>query len=261
MLDASLTTGTNLRRLTMDPDGPLADAGSAWLEKDVQTPTRYYAIMAALAGGETDWASVRRGVPDVTGSGQLAPYITRLLSLGLVEARRSLDASARSRSTRYSIVDPFLAFWFRVILPYRIGGPESESDYYARVVRPALGAQMRSVFPALCRQHMRFDAIETLGLNAREDGSLWGSGYDLPVAGLLTSGGAFYGACGWSFDDRTHSPVAQIEAAMRESRYGFGRERRVRLVFTAQTAPGWLRREVARNRDALIIDAPALLGD
>lgn len=261
MLDPSLTTGTNLRRLTMDPDGPLSDVGGAWLEKDVQTPTRYYAVMAALAPRETDWATVRKGVPDVTGSGQLAPYIARLLSLGLVTARKSLDAPPGSRSTRYAIADPFLAFWFRAIMPYRVGDRESESDYYARVVRPALAAQMRSVFPLMCRQHMRFDAIETLGVNAREDGSLWGQDYDLPVAGLLTSGGAFYGACGWSFDDRSRSPVARIESAMRESRYGFGRERRVRLVFTAQVAPGWLRREVARNRDALLIDASALLGD
>ena len=107
---------------------------------------------------------------------------------------------------------------------------------------------------------MRFDAIETLGANARESGSLWGATYELPLAGLLTSGAAFYGTCAWSLEDPTDAPVQRIEAAMRETRYGFGRERRVRLVFTAHSAPIWLRREVARNRDALIIDADALLG-
>lgn len=259
-LDPSRTTGTNLRRLVLDRDGSLADAGERWLERDLQTPSRYYAIMRALSFGETDWSTIRDGIPDLTGSGQLAPYIARLVSLGLIVARKSLDASPRSRSTRYSIADPFLAFWFRAVLPHRVGRPEPEADYYALRIRPALDGQTRSVFPALCRQHMRFDAIETLGANARESGSLWGASYELPLAGLLTSGAAFYGACGWSFEDRRDSPVARIEAAMRETRYGFGRERRIRLVFTAHSAPVWLRREVARNRDALIIDADALLG-
>lgn len=260
-LDSSRTTGTNLRRLVLDRDGPLADAGGLWLERELQTPSRYYAVMRSLSFGETDWSSIRNGVPDVTGSGQLAPYIARLLSLGLIVARRSLDAPPRSRSTRYSIADPFLAFWFRAVLPHRVDEGTSGADYYAHRIRPALAGQMKSVFPAICRQHMRFDAIETLGANARESGSLWGANYDIPLAGLLTSGAAFYGACGWSFEERADSPVGHLESAIRETRYGFGRERRVRLVFTAHSPPVWLRREVARHRDALIIDAAALLGD
>jgi hypothetical protein len=108
---------------------------------------------------------------------------------------------------------------------------------------------------------MRFDAIETLGANAREGGSLWGPDYDIPIAGLLTSGAAYYGTCSWSYEDHAASPVAGVEQGMRESRYGFGRERRVRLVFTGRDAPLPLRREVARNPDALLIDAAALLGD
>jgi hypothetical protein len=259
-IDRGVTTGTNLRRLILHPSGSLSEAGADFLERDLQTPPRYNAIMLALSRGETDWGGVHAGVPDLSRSGQVAPYIARLAQLGLVVGRRSLDASAASRSTRYAIADPFLAFWFRFVLPYRHGLRESESDYHARVIRPGMADHLQRIFPAVCRQHMRFDAIETMGANARENGSLWGTDYDLPIAGLLTSGAAYYGTCAWSYDERSAAPIAEIEHGMRESRYGFGRERRVRLVFTGLPAPRSLRREVARNREALLIDADALLG-
>lgn len=263
-LDADLTVGTNVRRLLLSPDGPLADAGGIWLERDVQTPARYYAIMRTVARGEADWAAVHDGVSDLTRSGQVAPYLKRLAELGLVEPRRSVDASPRGRARRYAVTDPFLAFWFRFVLPSRLDlrsgedGEEGEGDEYARVIRPAIDDHMRAVFPMVCRQHMIFDAIETLGVTAREGGSLWGPGYDLPVAGILANGAAYFGACRWS--DEGSSPVDLIEAGIRETRYGFGRERRLRLVFTGRPPPVELRRRVVRHQDAHLIDAEALMG-
>jgi hypothetical protein len=260
-LDRDRTVGTNVRHLVLNPDGGLTDVGARWLERDVQTPARYHAVLAALAPGETDWASVHAGVLDLGRSGQVAPYLARLAELGLVGARRSLDAHPDSRSTRYAIADPFLAFWYRFVPPTRYGEEaDSEGASYGRVVRPALDHHLRSVFPALCRQHMRYDALETLGANAREGGSLWGAEYDVPVAGLLTSGAAYYGACAWEPDDAVESPLARIERSMRKTRYGFGRERRRRLVFTGRPASQNLRREIARHRDAVLLDATALVG-
>lgn len=279
MLDNSVTVGTNVRRLLLNPDGPLAQAGSAWLERDVQAPARYYAIMRTLARGEADWGAVHAGVSDLTRSGQVAPYLKRLGELGLVDARRSIDASPGSRSTRYAITDPLLAFWFRFVLPYRIGPigtpasaprkpdgagsgrpPDGLREYYARAIRPRIDEHMETVLPIVCRQHLTSDSIETLGAVSREGGSLWGTGYDIPVAGMLTSGAAYYGDCRWTHGEERPSPLQTIEHGMRETRYGFGRERRLRLVFVGRPAPAALRRAVARTQDAELIDAEVLAG-
>jgi uncharacterized protein len=261
MLDPTVTVGTNVRRVILHPSSPLADAGASWLERDVQTPARYFAIMSALASGESDWAAVHDGIPDLTKSGQVAPYLNRLAELGLVSARRPLDAKPGSRSTRYGITDPFLAFWFRFVLPFRYApGVESESEYYTRLVRPELEAHVNSVFPSICRQHMTYDAIETMGASARESGSLWGAGVDLPVAGILTSGAAYYGSCQWAPPTRTDAPLDRLERNMRETRYGFGRQRRIRIIFSGTSAPRWLQRDVARHSDAQLINASALVG-
>ena len=261
-LDRDVTVGTNVRRLVLNPEGVLADASATWLERDVQAPARYNAIMSALALGETDWSSVHAGVPDLTRSGQVAPYLTRLSTLGLVTTRRSLDADPKGRSTRYALSDPFLTFWYRFVPPLRFSGDkEPESVSYARTVRPSLENHLRSVFPIMCRQHMRHDAIETLGTNARESGSLWSPDHEIPVAGLLASGAAYYGVCSWAPERRADSPLTRIARAMKNTRYGFGRERRLRIVFTGRPAPLWLRREIARDQDAVLIDAAALVGD
>lgn len=265
-LDTSVTLGTNVRRLLLEPEAPLADPGGRWLELDLQSPARYYAIMRTLARGEADWATIHDGVPDLTRSGQVAPYLKRLEELGLVESRRSLDASPRGRARRYGLTDPFLAFSFRFVLPHRWEDPglgpvdgSADADPWSSRIRPALDDHAQGMFPLVCRQHMEHDAIETLGHHARESGSLWGPGYDLPVAGILTSGAPYYGVCRWIVAEGDE-PFTAVDASVRETRYGFGRERRMRLVFTGRTTPAAVRREAARRRDGEVIDAEALLG-
>ena len=262
-VDASLGVDTNVRRLLLAPEGALADAGARWLEVDLQAPSRYYAILSALSFGEADWATVHDGVPDLTRSGQVGPYLKRLEELGLVEARRSLDASPGGRDRRYAITDPFLAFWFRFLLPRGVhveDAPEGAGgDRWTRRIRPRVEGHLGTTFPRICRQHMEYDAIETLGYAARESGSLWGSDHDLPVAGILTSGTPYYGLARWARrDDET--PFHTIDRAMRETRYGFGRQLRLRLLFTPRPVSTAVRRQAARRDDAEIIDAEALLG-
>ena len=265
-LDTSVNVGTNVRRLMLSDEGPLASAPLAWLEGEVQTPTRYLAILRALADGPADWATIHAGVPDLTRGGQVAPYLKRLGELGMLETRTPLDAHSRSRTTRYSLTDPFLAFWLRFVLPWRMGEqrhtyPVPMREHYADAIRPKISPYLESVMPRVAQQHMQHDAIETLGTNARECGSLWGQQYDLPVAGILASGAAFYGKCFWRSPASEEDPLAALDSEIRETRYGFGRERRLRLCFTGRTAPTWLRRQVARRSDAELIDAGALLGE
>lgn len=262
LLDRQARLETNIRRLFLEAGAPLADRGLDVLERDVQVPARYVAVLAALATGEVDWGAVHRGVPDLTTSGQVAPYLRRLEELGLVEIRRSLDAGQGSRNRRYRVVDPLVAFWFRFVLPFRHTHPEPDVDsWIAGVVRPSLDGQAASVFPEICRQHMALDAMEWAGANAREIGSLWGSGYDVDVAGILTSGAAFYGRPIWGSAPAGVRDLEELDAMVGETRYGFGRERRLRIVFSTGGFAAGLARWAARRDDVALVDGAALVGD
>lgn len=260
-VDPAASLGTNVRRLILARDGALADAPLTLLERLFQTPARYAAVLAALAPGEADWGTVHAGVPDLSASGQAAPYLKRLEEVGLVEVRRSLDASPRTRSRRYRIRDPFLAFWFRFVLPHRHRFADATADaLWAEVVRPQLDRHVASIFPAACRDFMAHDAIEVLGANARECGSLWGSGYDIPVAGVLGTGAPFYGLTVAGEEVNEGSLLPGLDAEIRETRYGFGRERRLRLLFLTGEAPPALLRESARRHDSTVLSLEVLAG-
>lgn len=261
LLDPCATLNANLRCLVLGRDAPLRDAPLTLLERYFQRPARYAAILAALAGGEGDWGVVQAGVPDLTSSGQAGPYLKRLEEVGLVEARRSLDASRGSRNRRYRVIDPFVAFWFRFILPQREALAAQGGDAAcAEVVRTGLDAHVTKVFPEVCRSFMALDAMEVLGANARECGSLWGPGYDIPVAGVLGTGVPFYGQVVGETQGEGASALAALDAEVRETRYGFGRERRLRVLFLAGGVPLALLREVARREDVVLVGLDALAG-
>ncbi len=255
------TLASNLGRLVLERDAPLRDAPLTLLERCFQRPTRYAAILAALARGEGDWAAVQAGVGDLTASGQAGPYLKRLEEVGLVEARRSLDAGPGSRSRRYRIVDPFVAAWFRFVLPHRegLGGGGGEAACVHHL-RGGLEAHVASILPEVCRSFMVLDAMEELGANARECGSLWGPGYDLPVAGVLGTGAPFYGQVVPEGPGGASSVLAALDAQIRETRYGFGRERRLRLLFVRGKASAPLLRAVARRDDAVVVGLEAVAG-
>ena len=259
-VDRDVTLETNIRKLFLDPDAPFADIPAAWLERDLQTPSRYNAILARVAHGECDWGDIHRAVPDLTSSGQLAPYVRRLEGLGLVSVRRSLDAGPDSRSQRYTLADPLLAFWYRFVLSTPYGMHPDSPDRRLRWIKETIDDHLATTFPLICRQHMAHDAIETLGANARELGSLWGPGYDLPVAGILTSGAAFYGSCSWRPPARGDDPLGALDREARQTRYGFGRQHRLRLYFTSSDAPRWLERAAARLEQCLLLGPGALVG-
>jgi len=253
-LDPDLGLGANLRRWMLRPEAPGAELGVAVLRGDVQAEARYVAVLAALAPGEGGWKAIHAGVPGMAYGGQLAPYVKRLEELGLVEARRSLDARPASRSRRYRITDPALAFWYRFILPHRTELLRGRGrDILSHSIRPGLAAHTATVFPEVCRHFMRRGAEARLGAAARQAGSLWGSDYDIPVAGVLRTGAAYYGQALWREEPADIGVLDALDEQVRNTRYGFGKERRMRLVFSRAGYTQELARAAARRDDVTLI--------
>jgi hypothetical protein len=259
-LDPSVGLGANVRHIVLDPDAPLLRAGTDMLRRLVQSPARYASILTALARGRREWGDIARAVPDFGSSGQLAPYLGRLDELRLIETRRSLDAREGSRSRRYHATDPFVSFWFRFVLPNLTELERGHAaDVWTRRVRPFLDDHVRLQLGELARAYVARYA-ERLPGTAREVGALWGPGYDLDVAATLVGGAVCYGAWSWE-----HSPVGEqalgpIERALRESRYGFGRESRLEVVFHAGGVGEDLVRRAAREDQIRLVGLEELLG-
>lgn len=260
-LDPSASIGSNVLRFLLAPQAPLDDVVRTWLERDVQNPTRYYTILSALATGEKTWGQIRTHFPEPTTSGQIAPYLQRLAELGLIRARTSLDARPGSRGRRYEAADPFLMAWFRFAFPLqhtlRPGRPR---ELFTRHVRPFWDDHASTVLPRIGRSFMEHDAIEVFGANARESGSIWGEQSEIPVAGVLASGAAYYGHTHWGRYPSGDQPLDVLDAHVRETRFAYGRERRLRLLITGHVLPRAVERALVRRLDAFAVSPDHLVG-
>ncbi|MGD2071053.1 MAG: hypothetical protein PVI57_20460, partial [Gemmatimonadota bacterium] len=260
-LDPGVGLATNVERLLFAPGAPLLEAGLRALEGDVQSLPRYASLLGALAAGRTDWGGLRAACPDFETGSQMAPYVGRLESLGLVDVRRSLDAGERSRNRRYEPADPFLAFWYRFVLPV-LGQVTllAPPDPWERWISPGLDGHVARVFPRACREWLVRHGDEALPERARLAGGLWGPGYDLPVAGTLRNGAIVYGACRWRGDPVDADAFSDVGRQLRETRYGFGREGRLRVVFSATGFTTGARRAVGRDPLAYGVGIETIVG-
>ncbi len=249
-IDPNQRLDRNVTALVLDPAGPLFSSPLRHLRARFRNATRYGAIVQALARGARSWKALGEHVSELPGPGPLAPYVKRLEALDIVRVERSLDASARSRKSRYRLTDPFDAFWWSHVLPLRArlaAGDLEPARAWSDHVAPRLDEHVARVFPLLCRQFLESYGLSPTGSTTREVGALWGDGYDLPVAGTLTGGAVVYGACHWHGRRPSESWLDRLEEHVRATRYGFGREARLRLLFTREPPTERLRLTLLRS--------------
>lgn len=247
-----------VRRVLL-PEGDLFDAPLRRLEATFQKPGRYAAILRALSGGALDWASLLEGAGGIESGGQLSPYLHRLEEEGLLRVESPLDTREGSRGKRYALVDPFVAFWFRAVLPRRSRIRRSTArDLWQREIRPGLSTHFQNQMEEVARRWLRSHAAELFGVEARESGALWGEGAEFPVAGLLTNGQVCYGLVDW--EAGTEDPVHRILPLLQRTRYGIGREARIPIFFRAEEGGEAFRRMTARDPLARVVDLHRLMG-
>jgi hypothetical protein len=257
-IDHSAGLRRNIQRLVVDPDGPLHEGPLHDLHASLTKPERYLAVLAALASGAQEWGEVRGQVPELAPGSTLAPYMNTLEEKGWVVASRSLDARPETRKRRYRLRDPFVGFWLRAVAPnlglIRLNGP---AQAWKNQISSAADGWVQAALPSVIQARLHDEVAPVLQVAARESGGLWGEGYDLPVAGTLTSGNAFYGMIVWGREARL-SDLEQLELQLRNTRYGFTRETRVRVLFLDRPAPQALVRRAARSDDVELVELSLL---
>jgi len=266
LVDPSRSLGRNVRSLVLAPDAPMATAALERVRAGVQRPERYLRAARAVSEGARDWGSIRTSVGGLTGSGQLGPYLRTLEERGVLRADRSLDAPPRSRSARYGTTDPWVGFWFSCVLPSwaRLGVTDTRQLWRAEI-RPRVDAHVDRALPSLLLEWLRTEGARArLGSIAREVGGLWGEGYDIPMAGTLETGAIVYGWTRWG---RRRTPAGAFTARevgetmdqLRTTRYGFGRENRLKLFVQRAPVGHDLARLAARDPETLILSIGDLI--
>lgn len=187
-----------LKRVALTRGSPLFSEGSTLLQAELSSVARYASVLRAVADGCTQWGQIVSRVPEFPSGSALAPYLQKLIELGLVETVRSLDANDKTRHRHYYLSDPFLTFWFRFVLPFQSA---LEAGHHEAVwntqIAPQLSDHMGGMFERICRDFMRLHLPSHLGLPALEVGRIFGADYDLDVVAELLDGRVVFGECKW----------------------------------------------------------------
>lgn len=250
----------NLRRLLLEPGAPLRHLPYLLLGQAPPGPDRQWAVLSAMARGARSWGEIRREAGVFRSSSELGPYLKGLLERRLVEGRRSLDAAPRSRNRRYHLSRPLVGFWLGIAHPHlpELDRGDPFDEVWDRRMSHAVGTAVRRRLPVIVEQHLHAYGNEQLPGRARETGGLWGDGYDLPVSGTLETGAAFYGEVRW--DGAGGGALGELDRQIQETRYGFNREARLRIIVVRDPPAHELTRAVARAGDAWVLTPEDLLG-
>lgn len=137
-------------RLVLDPLGPLHREPERLLLEEDPPAIELRALLDAIGAGahRTSEIAGRIGRPATA----LARPLTRLAELGFI--RREVpfgDPPRTSKRSRYTVDDPFLRLWFRVVAPSR--GPLAQTDEAGRLtmLRPHWPGLVGAAWEALAR--------------------------------------------------------------------------------------------------------------
>jgi hypothetical protein len=162
--DDARSLADNLLREVLRPEGYLFDEVQFLLRTELQNPTTYNSILAAVARGAERVGDIALtvGVDSTTAN----KYLHVLRELRLVEREVPLTDPdpLRSRRGTYRIADRFLAFHFRHVQPHL---SLIEAGRGARVleefIRPDLGRILEEAALDLVLEHLRREAAERVG--------------------------------------------------------------------------------------------------
>ncbi len=261
-VDSRVRPETNLSRLLLGPEASCRGLADGLLPPTIGESRRSLALIHALARGAGSWGELRTGAAVFRSSSELGPYMKGLVDADLVEVDRSLDASPRSRSRRYRLVHPLLAFWFGTVRPRlaELDAGAPPNPVLSERLAPEIPGLLQRVLPRLGQEFLTHHGDERLPARAREAGAVWGDGYDLEVAGTLHSGAAVYGHVHWAGPAPSPESMDRLGDEIRSARYGFGREARLRLLLLREEPHHDLARRTAQIPGAYLLGPSDLVG-
>jgi uncharacterized protein len=167
--DDRVSLAENILRHILYRDGMLHEEAHLLLRQELSDPHNYFSVLRAIAAGQTRNGQICSRVGLSTA--QVSQITAVLERLQLIEQRRPVTASPRSKKTTYAIVDGFLNFHFRFVDPYRslLRTRAGAEQHLQQTVLPQLDHFVsKPAFEDICRSYL------LQAEQARAAGGWWG---------------------------------------------------------------------------------------
>ncbi|WP_251230435.1 ATP-binding protein [Adlercreutzia aquisgranensis] len=148
--NSSMSMQQNIARNVLRTDSFLYGEPDAFLQQELREPSKYNAIIQAIANGEGKLSNIA----DVAGIERtmMANYLKGLEELGIVRQEKPI-VDANRKKTRYVLADNLFRFWYRFVLRYLTPIEAGRTEEVAQlIVRNHLPTFTGPVFEEVCRQ-------------------------------------------------------------------------------------------------------------
>lgn len=240
-----------------------------WLQyTELRTEAIYSSIVRAVASGRRTPSDIAQAVGRKSAN-EVTPYLSRLLEGRILVRKASMTASGqRQRTAQYLVAEPFHAFWYRFVDPYRplieLSDPRPALDVLRDPGRGLEKLISEHAFEDVCRTFL-LEALseDRLPRDLRFDrvGSWWLATGDVSdevdivafSSGRLTA----LGECKW-----TNAPIGMdVLAKLERIRHGASEELRpapvvYRLLFSRSGFDRELRTKAADPREKILLFEP-----
>jgi len=204
-LDADL--GTIIQQSLLSRQGFLHDEPEYVLRTELTEPNRYFAILKAIAAGNTTSNEIAQTV-GIDGK-QISTYTQKLERLRLVEREVPVtEDKTKSRRGRYRILDPLFRFWFRFVYGNENRYERLGADAYETVIEPELADFVSREFENRCQ-----DILPDLypELMFTDIGRWWYNEYEVDVVGFDVDGTMLAGECKFTSAPLDYGALGTLE--------------------------------------------------
>jgi hypothetical protein len=166
----------NVQHRILERGAALYQEAELMVREELREPRLYYSILRAISEGRTQVSEIASHVRPQPARSDITPYLMTLQELGLVEYRRPVVGHAVRRGI-WSVIDPYLRFWFRFVLPYKttLDHGANVERFYRETVEPALDQFIsKPTFEEVCRSWVRERAANGDLPGADRVGAWWG---------------------------------------------------------------------------------------
>jgi hypothetical protein len=161
--------------LVLDRNGVLHDEPQRLLLDDMRSAAQPHSLLSLIATGCHRLSELggRLGKP----AGGLSRPLENLIDLGYVRREVPFGEDAHStKRTLYRVDDPFLAFWYRFVMPHRSALELGRISAVLPEVEAGFGAHVAGVWEHLCRLSTAFDPVD--GVQWKPAQRWWGVALD-----------------------------------------------------------------------------------
>lgn len=249
--------GSVVQRSILSQQGFLHNEPEYVLRTELTNPNRYFAILKAIAAGNTTSNEIA-GTVGIDGK-QISTYTQKLERLRLVEREVPVtEDKTKSRRGRYRILDLLFRFWFRFVYGNEDRYERLGDDAYETVIEPEMADFVSSVFEMLCQ-----NALPDLysGETFVDIGRWWYKEHEVDVVGLTDDATMVAGECKFTSSPLNYGALASLEDHTDEIRWSSdnGDMERKYALFARNGFTQSVREAAAERDDLQLIDLDQII--